>query len=336
MMNQTIPYKTWFRRRPNDDTICFLCGKGLNKDNFAKEHIFPKWLSTDFGLWDEKIILLNDTELSWQRATLPCCKKCNNNHLSELEIIIKKGVINGYEYFKNNVSPTHIYQWCQLIFYKLLHKGTFLRKDQKDPVFKPIISKRIFKQLQMNHLLLRSIDKEILFDNFFPGSIFICHTKIPPDHISNFYYFDRISEQCFSIRMNDIGIIAVLADSGMHKNLFSSLYKDRMERQLSPAQFKNFFLEVVYRQQLFNYPFQFDIRDVTEESLKLVLEGKRFSSIKNAYKEWNDKDYRELLAKLFDVDSDSLISENGKTKSLLYDSHGNWTDRDCDDEKFDR
>lgn len=180
--------------------------------------------------------------------------------------------------------------------------------------------------MTMNHLLLRSIDKQITFENFFPGSIFICHLKSSTDPTLNFDYLDDVPLQCLSIRLNDIGIIVMLADSGSQKKLYGHLYQEIMSHQLSPIQFRNLFAKCVYMQYLFNDPFSFAIRDITDHSLKLELIPKEnFNG--HVYREWNNEEYLQLLGSVFNTTPENLIAADGKPGNFFYDNHGNWKDR---------
>ncbi|CUP05012.1 Uncharacterised protein [Clostridium baratii] len=75
-----------FNQMTFDYDKCFLCGEELNSNNSTVEHVFPKWLQHKFDLWNKKLILLNGSEIQYKNLTIPCCKNCNNNYLSnELE-----------------------------------------------------------------------------------------------------------------------------------------------------------------------------------------------------------------------------------------------------------
>jgi hypothetical protein len=101
----------------------------------------------------------------YKRSVIPCCKTCNNKHLSRLETVIKNGVERGFYYFKENVPVLRIYQWCQLVFYKWLYKETFLRGDIKDPMSERIVPRYNFESMAMNHLMLRSMAGSFFYNN---------------------------------------------------------------------------------------------------------------------------------------------------------------------------
>jgi hypothetical protein len=36
-------------------------------------------------LWNQSIVLLNQTEIPYRLLKIPCCSECNNEHLGRLE-----------------------------------------------------------------------------------------------------------------------------------------------------------------------------------------------------------------------------------------------------------
>jgi hypothetical protein len=82
-----------------DYTHCFLCGKELNDENKSEEHIFPKWIQRRHNLWNQKLILFNNTSISYKNLLIPCCKECNGKYLSALENKIRRACENGFDAF---------------------------------------------------------------------------------------------------------------------------------------------------------------------------------------------------------------------------------------------
>ena len=283
-----------------------------------------------FELWDKSIKLLNGIRYDYKRSIIPCCNVCNNESLSKLESIIKNGVEKGYQYFKDNVPPLAIYQWCQLIFYKWLYKETFFKEDIKDPKSEKIVRKENFGWMILNHLLLRSIDKTITFEDFFPGSVFICHLKTCPKASDNFDYLDAVPEQCIMLRLGEVGLVVILADSDIQKHLFAKQDEPYLSNHLAPIQFKNFFFQCMYRQHIFNDPYNFELKDITEDSLTISqITNKNFKD--PVYGEWNQKDYATLLSQVFGGGVADYLTENG-IPSFLYDNDGNFKDRSFDND----
>jgi hypothetical protein len=327
----TLNFEYWFNREANNENICFLCGTRLDNTNKTKEHIFPKWILQKFDLWKDPLKLLNDSYFNYRSATIPCCQDCNNNSLSTLEKKIQTGVDKGFDFFVDNVSKASIYKWSQLIFYKILYKEQFLKEDIKSRASNKIVSKQQFEFLRLNHLFLRSIDKNVEFANFFPGSIFTCKLKTSEsDYRLNFDYMDSVPEQCFAIRMNDIGIIVMLADSGLQELLKMDEYNQYLSHILAPIQFRNLFAKCLYQQMLFRDPFEYMIESKGADSISIARKNKKnFEG--NVYEQGNADDYAELLGSVFNCDANQFRLDNGSTGSLFYDKNGNWKDREFDD-----
>lgn len=101
---------------------CFVCGKPAN----SREHIFPKWLQHKFNLWDQYIIMANETQISYKQLVVPCCKICNNEHFSGLENKIAN----------ENETESDIWKWANKVHFTLTLKDKFLDWDRKNPGYK--------------------------------------------------------------------------------------------------------------------------------------------------------------------------------------------------------
>jgi hypothetical protein len=76
-------------RRIYSNNRCFYCGK-LFRSERSREHVFPEWLQNQFGLADQMLTLLNRTMIPYRSLKVPCCRICNNVHLSQLENRVKR------------------------------------------------------------------------------------------------------------------------------------------------------------------------------------------------------------------------------------------------------
>src|SRR5262249_35334617 len=70
---------------PYEKETCFLCACALNNANRSDEHVIPRWLQREFNLWDQRLTLLNDTDIPYRQLTIPCCTRCNNETFAPLE-----------------------------------------------------------------------------------------------------------------------------------------------------------------------------------------------------------------------------------------------------------
>ena len=109
---------------------CFLCGVKLNKFNRSKEHVFAEWLLRRFDLWNNRLILLNRTSVSYREATIPCCIRCNGI-LGKTEDLIREVSNDGFDKF-SKLPEEKIFLWIQKIYYAIFYmEGRFLF-DQRD------------------------------------------------------------------------------------------------------------------------------------------------------------------------------------------------------------
>jgi hypothetical protein len=82
---------------PLSRDCCFVCAEKLTDKNRTNEDIIPMWVQQRFGLTNQCFNLLNNTDISYRKLKIPCCNKCNNEHLSKLERIIQKAIDGGYD-----------------------------------------------------------------------------------------------------------------------------------------------------------------------------------------------------------------------------------------------
>lgn len=298
-MNQEEFFEVWHKRKANFESICFLCGTFLTENNKSKEHIFPKWLLSKFNLWDLKISLLNKSNFTYRNAIVPCCKTCNNKHLSKLENEIRNGVERGYEYFSQNIDNLKIYQWCLCIFYKILLKETFLKSDIRKVDSPKIVSDRQFELLALNHLMLRGIDKEVKINDFFPGSVVVVQTETPEKQSFCFDYLDNAVYQTLCVRINDIGIIAVFNDAEAQLKMLKPEIEDLLIKEVSPTEFRLLYSKFLYAQSRFNDPYFYYLEDKTKSSVKVSLHLKPKITAADVYKDYDKQKYKMVLETVF-------------------------------------
>lgn len=234
-----------------DDNRCFLCGCEFDGTTHIRsaEHVFPKWLQHKCNLWNQEINLLNKTGLKYRQLTIPCCKKCNNEYLQELENEISQAVENGYEAFKK-IDEFRIFQWASKIYYGILYKELFLPLDRSVPHEGNIIDDDLLKNYKMHHVFLQSVRLPFLFQGYKPWSIFIYKT------------IDYKDERCFtfadslhltlSIRFGEIGLIVVFQDNGIIKETFGEMLAKFEKITLADIQFDEICAIVQYKKFLLN------------------------------------------------------------------------------------
>lgn len=271
---ETTYFENWHKREANFNSICFLCGTELLKENSSKEHIFPKWLLKEFDIFNSRIGLQNKTSFPYRKAVVPSCKKCNNNDLGNLEKHIRSNIHKNRKEFLKEVSLLQVYQWTLSIFYKVLLKESFLNVDQSINDSPKIISPHQFELLALNHLMLRSIDKEVSFSNFFPGSVFVFDTETSDKIGRNFDYLDSAPFQASCIRINQLGFITVFNDAEVLKKMLTSEYNKFVQRILNPTDFRFFYAKCLYEKTRFRDPYYYELSEKSSNSVKLHLQLK--------------------------------------------------------------
>ena len=92
----------------------------------------------------------------------------------------------------------------------------------------------------------------------FPASIYVVRVKTTTNRSLNFDYMDSIPDQCVGIRMNDIGILAILRDGSLHETCYrEEMPQGMLDFEMSPLQFRNFFAKLLYQQMLFTDPLNY-------------------------------------------------------------------------------
>lgn len=221
------------------EDVCFLCGVELSDETRSDEHIFPKWLLSKFSLHDKKMRLLNGTLIPYRHLVVPCCKSCNNDHLSKVEASVQPAILAG-EKGVASINKLVLIQWVLKIFYGLLYRNVFLPFDRAKPDLGPIIGKEDMKQLQLLHYILQSTRVPMTFesyDNDTPASIFVFRLRPSNDPAFDFHYVDDIPSRAVSIRMRSVGIL-VAFDMGAQAVEGREYFSKYQPYELHQIQFK--------------------------------------------------------------------------------------------------
>lgn len=312
-----------------DDSCCFLCGDDLNDDNRTKEHVIPKWLQRRFNLWDQKIVLLNQTTISYRQLTIPCCSECNNDYLQPLEDKIKEALENGVEEIRS-LDKNILFYWLGKIFFGMMYKELFLLYDLKNPDKGKLLNPENIKKYQSHLLFLQGIREAHKFIHFVPYSIYIVKTQKPSKIEEKWDFYDNIVSMYIAIRMGEVGIVASLQDCGTSKNLQES-FKEVLPHPLHPIQFREFMARTFYKSLLFNRTPKFISFEINEQVETALNPLKGFDE-KPIFDDWDNREYAELLSKFLRIpvkeirpNSDSLLSyivdENGEPIHMEVDEN---------------
>jgi len=229
---------------------CFLCGCELTEENRTEEHVIPKWLQHKFDLWDQKLSLLNETLIPYRFLIVPCCFECNNIHLSPFENKIKEAVDSGYDAFEK-LDRESVFLWLGKIYFGIMYRELFLTVDRSDPTLGTITNDHYLKSFYSHLLFLQGIRKKHSFNNFFPASIYLFKTQKPIELNDQWDFIDNHHTMFISIRMGEIGVLALLQDCEATKELEEHIERHK-KIELHPLQFKELSAKILYKGILMN------------------------------------------------------------------------------------
>lgn len=312
-MNLDDNIKTLFGEMTFNLNNCFLCGILLDKDNRTVEHIFPKWLQHKHKLWDKKLRILNGSDINYRKLIVPCCKKCNNEYLSEIEKQVRTAFDSGVEEVRN-MDKTILYKWMMKIIYCLLFKELSLKLDRKVDN-KMIISPDFLSKYRVMYDYMMSIMNHVTIEEKM-SSIFIfdVHTN-NEDLDNNFFYIDDVLHGQFAIRSNEIGIICCLGDSKVIENSLYNYFLPFHKFKLHEIQFRQLIADVFYKRKLLRNKNSF---------LTISNNIIQIRPFKVIYDEYNYQEYAKILYVLLNQFgfkfNDIYCEKNDSVINLMIDS----------------
>lgn len=297
---------------------CFICGEVLNSANRSDEHVFPRWLQREFNLWDQRLILLNGTEIPYRQLTIPCCRTCNNDHLNKkIEKVMESAVKGGYEEFIK-LDESIIFKWLVKLSYGILFKELSLKANIRDMSSNTIIEPGHLEEFKMLFTLLQTIRFETEFINNNPWSILVF--KIRDDENPRVYDAqDLILINCYFMRLNDIGIIANLQDGGYQKDFFIEHMRAFLNLTLHPIQFREMCAKFFYKSTLYKKTPFFIIKLPNNSTDKMQIVSNGISGI--AFKDWSQKEYAKILEffwKPWGLKFDDIYKDDNHVWTYLY------------------
>lgn len=203
-----------FLQRVVNERACFICTEPITEE--AKEHIIPRWLQKHTSIYSDEITLPNGKRQRYDKYVVPCCKNCNGLLGKKLEDPIARVITRGYgafsEFAKNN--PSAVFAWLNLLVLKTHLKDLWLRENVDYRVQSGMIAER-YDWLALHHTysVARSPVCSISVADDVIGTILLFQVS-DCEKSGRFDYRDHYWSDTVYLRVDDIGIISVLNDSG--------------------------------------------------------------------------------------------------------------------------
>lgn len=269
------------------EDCCFLCGTRVSA--ITQEHVFPKWLQQRYDIWDQRIDLLNDTEIQYRSLRIPCCSTCNNEDLSKLESVISSAVASGHEACRV-LDERLLYMWAGKLFYGILRKEINLLRDRAEPGKESIIPASTLKSFSNLHMFLQGIRGRHLFQSVPPYSVLVCNLH-DLGHPRNYCFRDSLVYMTTAVRMGEVGVIVVFEDAGLTTGSFGRYVAKVNGRKLHPIQFDELYAKVTYQVSLIEGGLTYLTSQVVEGQHPVRTDVVRGGHLR----EWSQEDFSKVL-----------------------------------------
>ena len=284
-----------FETRAYTGNHCFYCGKKLRKH--TNEHVFPLWLQKRFRLQNQTLHLLNRTTIKYSQLKVPCCRKCNNEHLSGLE----KRVERHLRLPPSKITLRHltdVFTWACKILLGIIYKERLLPNDRRREHDGPILPQHLHHEFAMTHLLIQNAHLRIDFlaegEKRTPGSVFVFRLQSPTQVEMQFDFRDDILRLAVFLRLGNRGIIAI-ADGGAVDIDVGDILRRDGNFELHPVQFEELCAIAFYKASLLNRTPTYLMSEGTNglQIFKMPLAG---LSGKPVFDPWVPSNYAEVLS----------------------------------------
>ena len=306
---------------PYRSDVCFICATPLNDTNQTEEHVFPKWLQERFNLWNQHLILLNDTDIKYKQLTIPCCFKCNNTQLSPLEKRISEATEKGFDAIKK-IPRFDIFKWMAKIFLGMQYKELSLSINRRKPEYGNIITPEIIQHYTILHFWLQ-MNYSKNDPKFSPGSLWIFQCQEPKLIEHRFDLKDDATNGVLAIRLGKVAIVADFLENGVHQEINSEKTKKVSQFPLHPMQFDELTAITIYEAGLLGQKTEISFFENEDGSTTYAVEW--WSTVKgnSAMRPWNPSDYAKVLSFYTGLPYEFVYQPPGKLRTWLHDPDQN-------------
>ena len=302
-----------------DDHFCFLSGD-LATDSMT---VFPEWLIDRFKLGDEKITLMENSQVkmvSYHDLKLPGVQDVKEA-FEDLDLKVQVAYKNGYEGMAQ-LDEMLLFQWSGRIVYGLLYlemMGEWKRHQQLGKEFK--ISPNLRERLGKFQVMLQSVIKPVSFSERKPWSLIVFPLKYSDEILS---YRDDVINLMFQFGVNGFGFIICFQDNGVIEEKHSEIIEKMKGHTLHPIQFEELYASFHYSVERLQYKPQYTIEH-TDQELKIeALPVEQTDSNKPLFSFFQDDFYARLLSnywQVYGIEKGDIIQFQKPLLSYLENQH---------------
>jgi hypothetical protein len=287
--------------------------------SYTLDHVVPRWIQRRYNLWDQKLGLLNQTELPYRQLTVPCCVDCNSYHLKPLEDSLHQTVDKGLSAVAA-LGKKLLFLWLGKLLFGILYKELLLFLDRSDNQSGTIVTPQELRAYDMHRLLLQEVRGVVRFNESHPGSIFVFSMQPLTDRSQEWDLCDFPERLFIACRVGRVAILGVLGDGGAQQSM-EPIYEPFMQMDLHPIQFRELCAHFAYRSTLATRHPAYAIHSrPPHEVIQLPLGG---FSAKPLFDEWDWTTYFKFLSFYTGQKHvESVYSDTGKVVSWLNDGEG--------------
>lgn len=300
---------------------CFLCGTPVDptRDNVL---VFAPWLLERYQLADKEIRLLDQSTTTFRELTIPCCPRCHQQHVSELENRVEAATAQDPAGLRGLDEQT-LFLWLGKMFY-----GIFVNElaREREPLFKPRYplaeNRTLFSRFRSFFQVLQALRVPMEYDDFVPGSLFILDVALGPDEPA-FAYEDDLATMVFSVRLGSVVVIGCLLDNDMLRHVMQRVYHDALSRPLHPVQMAEFKARTYYGAYLLNAIPEYFPRPVKPGDEVLVMDTFLDDVTGSVFNAWDNMAYAQTLEELWlpwQISLRTILQDPHEPLSYLYDA----------------
>lgn len=314
-----IPYDPFEGMRFGPHT-CFLTGHPVGPaDNIP---VFAEWLQVRHQLAGRPVLLLDQSTTTFAELRIPASPAARQR-VAELESQIETAAAQGLNALRALPAET-LFLWLGKMFYGIFITELF---KEQDPLIKPRYplaeNAALLRKFQAFFMLLQGLRVPTEYADFVPASVFVL--EVEPGHDAPaFEYDDDLNTLVFSIKLDNIVLIACLVDIGLIAQAMRRVTADA-QRPLHPVQIAEFKARVYYAAHLLHVVPDIYPHTPRPGDEKLVFDALLDDVTGAIFNPWENPSYTQTLAELWqrwNIQPTEISANPAQPLSLLYDEAG--------------